>query len=165
MYTDLARTFSSQKWTKATDKKGDSAFTFDWFIGFTYSYTLYVVAMDQGVPALNSTTLHVNITLVDENDNNPKFEQAMYSVEVWENETIGGHVIQVKATERDSSLGSQIGYNISAGDPQGQFKIFYHSVSTYNNWLEKETGHYRAHCLAPGWPGWKSLIDSEILFT
>lgn len=121
--------------------------------------------MDQGVPALNSTTLHVNITLVDENDNNPKFEQAMYSVEVWENETIGGHVIQVKATERDSSLGSQIGYNISAGDPQGQFKIFYHSVSTCNNWLEKETVHYRAHCLAPGWPGWKGLIGSEILFT
>ena len=121
--------------------------------------------MDQGVPALNSTTLHVNITLVDENDNNPKFEQAMYSVEVWENETIGGHVIQVKATERDSSLGSQIGYNISAGNPQGQFRIFYHSVSTYNNWLEKETGHYRAHYLAPGWPGWKGLIGSEILFT
>lgn len=86
--------------------------------------------MDQGVPQLNSSTLHVNITIVDENDNNPKFEQAMYSVEIWENETIGGHVIQVKATERDSSKQTQIGYNISAGDTQGQFKIFYHSVSS-----------------------------------
>ena len=85
--------------------------------------------MDQGVPQLNSSTLHVNITVVDENDNNPTFEQAMYSVEIWENEAIGGHVVQVKATERDSALGSHIGYNISAGDPQGQFKIFYHSVS------------------------------------
>ena len=86
--------------------------------------------MDQGVPPLNSSTLHVNITLVDENDNNPKFDQVMYSVEVWENETIGGHVVQVKATERDSAVGSQIGYNISAGDPHGQFKIFYNSVSS-----------------------------------
>ncbi|XP_078366665.1 protocadherin Fat 4-like [Oculina patagonica] len=91
------------------------------------NYTFYVVAMDQGVPPLNSSTLHVNITLVDENDNNPKFEQAMYSVEIWENETIGGHVVQVKATERDSAIGSRIGYNISAGDPHGQFKIFYYS--------------------------------------
>lgn len=94
------------------------------------SYTFYVIAMDQGDPPLNSSTLHVNITLVDENDNNPKFEQAMYSVEIWENQTIGGHVVQVKATERDSGIGSHIGYNISAGDPHGQFKIFYISVSS-----------------------------------
>ena len=95
------------------------------------SYTFYVVAMDQGNPPLNSSTLHVNITVVDENDNNPKFEQAMYSVEVWENETIGGHVVQVKATERDSAIGSHIGYSISAGDPHGQFKIFHTSVRRF----------------------------------
>jgi len=95
------------------------------------SYTFYVVALDQGNPPLNSSTLHVNITVVDENDNNPKFEQAMYSVEVWENETIGGHVVQVKATERDSAAGSLIGYNISAGDPHGQFKIFHTSVRCF----------------------------------
>lgn len=96
------------------------------------SYTFYVVAMDHGSPPLNSSTLHVNITVADENDNNPKFEQAMYSVEVWENETIGGHVVQVKATERDSATGSRIGYNISAGDPHGQFKIFYTSVRWFS---------------------------------
>ncbi|XP_067054992.1 protocadherin Fat 4-like [Acropora muricata] len=89
------------------------------------NYTFYVVAMDKGVPQKNSSTLHVNITLVDENDNNPKFEQAMYNVQIWENETIGGHVIWLTATEKDSAQGSVIGYNISAGDPQGQFKIFY----------------------------------------
>ena len=88
--------------------------------------------MDHGSPPLNSSTLHVNITVADENDNNPKFEQAMYRVEVWENETIGGHVVQVKATERDSATGSRIGYNISAGDPHGQFKIFYTSVRWFS---------------------------------
>ena len=87
--------------------------------------------MDQGNPPLNSSTLYVNITVVDENDNNPKFEQATYSVEVWENETIGGHVVQVKATERDSAIGSRIGYNISAGDPHGHFKIFYYTVGRF----------------------------------
>ena len=99
------------------------------------SYTFYVVAMDQGNPPLNSSTLYVNITVVDENDNNPKFEQATYSVEVWENETIGGHVVQVKATERDSSIGSRIGYNISAGDPHGHFKIFYYTVGRFFSFL------------------------------
>ncbi|XP_068675919.1 protocadherin Fat 4-like [Montipora foliosa] len=89
------------------------------------NYTFYVVAMDQGVPQLNSSTLYVNVTIVDENDNNPKFERTMYGVQIWENETIGGHVIWLKATEKDSALGSIIGYNISAGDPQGQFRIFY----------------------------------------
>ena len=87
--------------------------------------------MDHGNPPLNSSTLHVNITVVDENDNNPKFEQATYSVEVWENETIGGHVVHVKATERDSAVGSRIGYNISAGDPHGHFKIFYYTVGRF----------------------------------
>ena len=86
--------------------------------------------MDQGVPQLNSSTLYVNVTVVDENDNNPKFERTMYSVQIWENETIGGHVIWLKATEKDSALGSIIGYNISAGDPQGQFRIFYRTVSS-----------------------------------
>lgn len=85
--------------------------------------------MDKGVPQQNSSTLHVNITVVDENDNNPKFEQAIYSVQIWENETAGSHVIWLKATEKDSAQGSVIGYNISAGDPQGQFKIFYLTVS------------------------------------
>lgn len=97
---------------------------------FLLSYTFYVVAMDKGDPQQNSSTLHVNITLVDENDNNPKFEQAMYNVQIWENETIGGHVIWLTATEKDSAQGSVIGYNISAGDLRGQFKIFYLTVST-----------------------------------
>ena len=107
--------------------------------------------MDQGTPPLNSSKLHVNITLVDENDNNPKFERPMYSVEVWENETIGGHVVQVKATERDSAIGSRIGYNISAGDPYGQFKIFYDSVSCSIGAL-KRNRHLEMHTdFSPKW--------------
>lgn len=86
--------------------------------------------MDHGIPQLNSSTLLVNITLVDENDNNPKFEQAMYTVEIWENETVGSHVIQLKATEKDSASETKIGYNISAGDLQGHFTIVHYTVST-----------------------------------
>lgn len=53
----------------------------------------------------------------------------MYSVEVWENEIIGGYVVQVKVIEKDLVIGFCIGYNILVGDLYGQFKIFFDLVS------------------------------------
>ena len=85
--------------------------------------------MDAGDPPLNSSTLRLNISVVDANDNNPTFAQASYSASVFENEDIGYSVTKVEATEKDSDMGSRIGYNISGGDLQRQFAIDYYSVS------------------------------------
>ncbi|XP_048580487.1 cadherin-23-like isoform X2 [Nematostella vectensis] len=86
-------------------------------------YTVYIVAIDQGEPQLNSTTLHLNISLVDANDNNPTFTKAAYTAHVSEEATAGTNVIMVNATERDSGKDSKITYNISAGDPLDHFAI------------------------------------------
>ncbi|EDO34816.1 predicted protein [Nematostella vectensis] len=86
-------------------------------------YTVYIVATDQGEPQLNSTTLHLNISLVDANDNNPTFTKAAYTAHVSEEATAGTNVIMVNATERDSGKDSKITYNISAGDPLDHFAI------------------------------------------
>ena len=88
-----------------------------------------MVASDSGVPPLTSSTLMLNITVVDTNDNNPMFTQASYSADVHENETVGYYVITVNATERDSDLVSRIGYNISGGDLGEHFALDYYSVS------------------------------------
>ena len=92
--------------------------------------------MDRGRPQLNSTTLKVNISVVDANDNNPTFKRPSYSASVSENAALGTLVLQVNATEKDSGLLSKIGYNISAGDALGFFDIEYYSVGYMNMILE-----------------------------
>jgi hypothetical protein len=84
--------------------------------------------MDKGTPQLNSTTLQLNITVVDANDNNPQFTKPAYDVDVTEGAQIGYDVIKVSATEKDSGLASEVGYNISAGNHHGHFSIDHISV-------------------------------------
>lgn len=86
-------------------------------------YAFFVVAMDKGIPQLNSTRLQLNITIVDANDNNPQFDKSNYIADLSEAAKIGDHVIKVSATEKDSGLASVIRYNISAGDLEGHFVI------------------------------------------
>lgn len=57
-------------------------------------YTLGVVAMDRGSPAL-STTVTVEIKVLDVNDNSPVFSKSSYSVEVSEDAREGTQVLQV----------------------------------------------------------------------
>lgn len=99
-----------------------------WIYTFITRYAFFVVAMDKGTPQLNSTTLQLNITIIDANDNNPQFDKLTYTADISENANIGDHVIKVSATEKDSGLASVIGYNISAGDPENHFSIDHNTV-------------------------------------
>ena len=71
--------------------------------------TLTITARDSSTPFLSSTST-LSITITDVNDNAPKFSSQHYFVSVFENLTAGGQVIQVSATDDDSSNNAVIDY-------------------------------------------------------
>ncbi|XP_061402177.1 cadherin-related tumor suppressor-like, partial [Musca vetustissima] len=64
-------------------------------------YILLVQAQDNGQPSLsNAITVYCNV--MDLNDNPPVFDPISYSMEIYENVSIGTPVVTVMATDIDS---------------------------------------------------------------
>lgn len=86
------------------------------------NYTLTVVATDKGHPSLSSST-EVVVMVIDINDNNPVFAQAMYKVEINENTLTGTDIIQVFAADGDEGTNGQVRYGIVDGNANQEFRI------------------------------------------
>ncbi len=68
------------------------------------SYTLNVSVHDNGQPPMYSNlSAEVSISITDANDNSPVFGKESYAVDVFENATIGDHVLTVLATDMDAA--------------------------------------------------------------
>ena len=78
----------------------------------TASYKLEIRALDGGVPNQQHSTLTVDISVLDENDNPPTFSPGNYSISVYEfpHTATGSRIIQVMAEDRD--LGPPLNYNL-----------------------------------------------------
>uniref|UniRef100_A0A2I3HFW5 Protocadherin Fat 4 n=1 Tax=Nomascus leucogenys TaxID=61853 RepID=A0A2I3HFW5_NOMLE len=86
------------------------------------NYTLTVVATDKGQPSLSSST-EVVVMVLDINDNNPIFAQALYKVEINENTLTGTDIIQVFAADGDEGTNGQVRYGIVNGNTNQEFRI------------------------------------------
>uniref|UniRef100_A0A8C9BCN7 Protocadherin Fat 4 n=1 Tax=Phocoena sinus TaxID=42100 RepID=A0A8C9BCN7_PHOSS len=86
------------------------------------NYTLTVVATDKGQPSLSSST-EVVVMVLDINDNNPVFAQAVYKVEIDENTLTGTDIIQVSAADGDEGTNGQVRYGIIDGNANQEFRI------------------------------------------
>lgn len=80
-----------------------------------------VVAYDSGVPQL-STAAKVIVTVINVNDQDPKFEKELYNASVKENSPPGTHVTTVKATDGDEGPFGEISYSL-IGDHAADFNI------------------------------------------
>lgn len=88
-------------------------------------YTLTVKAQDQGVPPLTSSvTLDINV--LDLNDNSPVFPSSSYSVEVSEDALEGSLVLEVSASDKDEGSNSQVVYFLSS-ESRGMFIVDQHT--------------------------------------
>ncbi|KAM3864775.1 protocadherin-23 [Diretmus argenteus] len=76
------------------------------------SYSLSVEAFDGGIPA-RVGKLHVNIRVLDENDNPPMFNQTEYHAFLSEDALVMSAVCQVHATDLDLSDNGRITYEIN----------------------------------------------------
>ncbi|XP_067625323.1 cadherin-related tumor suppressor-like [Eurosta solidaginis] len=84
------------------------------------AYELLVEALDQGMPQLTGTA-SVQITLLDKNDNPPKFTR-LFSVNVTENALIGSFVIQVTSSDLDVGANANATYSFTE-NPGEKFRI------------------------------------------
>ncbi|XP_023393625.1 cadherin-23-like [Pteropus vampyrus] len=85
-------------------------------------YTLTVVA-DDGGPKVDST-VKVYITVLDENDNSPRFDFTSDSVvSVPEDCPVGQRVATVKARDPDAGSNGQVIFSLASGNVAGAFEI------------------------------------------
>lgn len=85
------------------------------------SHHFTVIAMDRGVPSLSSTA-HVWVSVVDMNDNPPKFEQPSYSCFLSEHAERGQFVTVVTASDPDF-IDDKLTYTIVGGNEQQTYNI------------------------------------------
>jgi len=74
------------------------------------THSLILTAVDGGNPP-RSGIIVVNVTVLDDNDNRPKFSQELYSVTLQENSPVGTLVIKLNATDLDEGLNAEIIYS------------------------------------------------------
>lgn len=75
------------------------------------------------------------VTIVDENDNAPKFQQPHYEVSLDEGpDTINASLITVQAQDPDEGPNGTVTYAIVAGNIINTFRINRHTVSSDGRW-------------------------------
>ncbi|XP_060538229.1 cadherin-23 isoform X1 [Pantherophis guttatus] len=86
-------------------------------------YQLVVTVEDEGNPALSATTT-VYVTILDENDNPPVFQQQQYEVTLDEGPgTWNAVLITISAMDQDEGLNGTITYAITEGNIMSTFHI------------------------------------------
>uniref|UniRef100_A0A8C5P6Y2 FAT atypical cadherin 1 n=1 Tax=Leptobrachium leishanense TaxID=445787 RepID=A0A8C5P6Y2_9ANUR len=86
-------------------------------------FNIFVVAYDHGDKALSSTTV-VEVTVMDENDNPPRFTAEIYKGTVSEDDPPGGVIAILSTTDDDfEDSHKEVTYYITGGDLLGQFAI------------------------------------------
>ncbi|XP_025023958.1 protocadherin Fat 2 [Python bivittatus] len=101
------------------------------------THHLLLVAIDAGKPKLSGTTQLV-ISVLDENDNAPTFNQSVYKVQVSENVQSGTLVIKLNATDLDEGINKEVAYSFQNRVPVKLKYIFtLDSVSGEMKTIEK----------------------------
>ncbi|NWX01523.1 PCD23 protein, partial [Caloenas nicobarica] len=85
-------------------------------------YSLTVMALDDGSPALSATQV-LTILVLDVNDEIPVFLKQLYKTAVHENRDPGEFVVKVEAVDRDAGLNSLLRYEILPGTGYEKFRM------------------------------------------
>nr|XP_057914890.1 protocadherin Fat 2 [Doryrhamphus excisus] len=89
-------------------------------------YRFNVLATDHGGDAKLSSSVLVEVTVTDENDNPPRFSEDAYRGSVVENSRPGEVIVSMTTTDEDFSLENRlVTCYITDGDPLGQFAIIH----------------------------------------
>uniref|UniRef100_A0A8C6SKB1 Cadherin, EGF LAG seven-pass G-type receptor 3 n=1 Tax=Neogobius melanostomus TaxID=47308 RepID=A0A8C6SKB1_9GOBI len=110
------------------------------------SHYFRITATDFGIPRLSGTTM-VAITVADQNDHSPIFEQIEYRETIRENVEEGYPILQLRATDKDSPANANIRYRFvgeSAAIARAAFEIDPRSgLITTRGAVDRETSeHY-----------------------
>lgn len=85
-------------------------------------YQMLVKAQDKGVPPLFAKVT-VTVTIVDQNDQPPKFAQPRYEATIEEDAAIGSSIRDLTATDADIGENAKLDYFVSSGDTYQNFRM------------------------------------------
>jgi hypothetical protein len=85
------------------------------------AHLVRIICHDYGAPRL-SAEASFNVTVSDDNDNDPKFLKILYEAYVDENTTLGYPIVHVDATDEDIGVNAQIQYFLHS-DAGSKFAI------------------------------------------
>lgn len=83
-------------------------------------YSLTALATDNGSPS-NTASVSLSISVLDDNDNDPRFEKDLYEFELLENLPAGAVVGKIRATDLDAGKNALLKYAIV--QPNSSFVI------------------------------------------
>uniref|UniRef100_H3CFH2 Protocadherin b n=1 Tax=Tetraodon nigroviridis TaxID=99883 RepID=H3CFH2_TETNG len=95
----------------------------------TAVHHLIVTAVDGGVPA-RSGAADIIVKVQDTNDNPPRFEKSVYTVNMTENTAVGTLVTKLNATDLDEGLNSEIVYSFTLYTSEKTQNVFAVSPET-----------------------------------
>uniref|UniRef100_A0AAY4BX72 Cadherin EGF LAG seven-pass G-type receptor 1 n=1 Tax=Denticeps clupeoides TaxID=299321 RepID=A0AAY4BX72_9TELE len=130
------------------------------------SYTLAVLARDNGIPQKSDTT-YVEIIVLDANDNAPQFLRDIYQGTVLEDAPVYTSVLQVSASDRDSGSNGRLSYTFQGGeDGDGDFFIEpYSGIIRTARKLDRENVpvyNLKAFAVDKGVPPLKAAVDIQV---
>ncbi|KAK1790015.1 hypothetical protein P4O66_002330 [Electrophorus voltai] len=130
------------------------------------SYTLAIIAHDNGIPQKMDTT-YVEIIVEDANDNAPQFSQEKYQGKVFEDVSLYTSVLQISASDRDSGSNGRVSYTFQGGDDgEGDFFIEqYSGIIRTNRKLDRENVpvyNLRAFAIDRGSPPLKAAVEVQV---
>lgn len=131
------------------------------------SYTLAIIARDNGIPQKSDTT-YVEIIILDANDNAPQFIRDMYQGTVSEDAPVFSSVLQISASDRDSGSNSRVSYTFQGGDDgEGDFLIeTYSGIIRIARKLDRENVpvyNLRAFAVDRGVPPLKAAVPIRVV--
>jgi protocadherin Fat 1/2/3 len=77
------------------------------------TYSIDALSTDACPYGPRSRTVRVDISIVDVNDNAPKFTQNIYSTDIAVDFPVGGTVVTVAATDADSATNALVSYSLA----------------------------------------------------
>ncbi|XP_001920772.2 cadherin EGF LAG seven-pass G-type receptor 1 [Danio rerio] len=130
------------------------------------SYTLAIIARDNGIPQKSDTT-YVEIIVLDANDNVPQFLRDIYQGTVFEDAPVYTSVLQVSASDRDSGSNGRLSYTFQGGDDgEGDFFIEPYSgiIRTARKLDRENVALYtlKAFAVDKGVPPLKAAVDIQV---
>lgn len=109
----------------------------------TQSHYTYEISAEDGGDPPKIGAVQLNIKVIDSNDNNPVFDEPVYTVNVMENSPINTLVIDLNATDPDEGTNGEIVYSFNSyvtEKTRDAFKIDSRSgIITVNGVLDYET--------------------------
>ena len=100
-----------------------TAFELDREIVYTSPFVLIVYAVDLSGPSARTSSVRVELSLLNKNDNNPIFLSSVYRSSVKENLPAGASVVTVSAVDKDDGSNAELVYSIVDGNDGNAFQI------------------------------------------